>query len=593
MKKVTLDKVGNQILIHTSGDVCTSGRDIIESTVFREIVSLYCQKLRDEDSSLLDVFPEKWKLEEDADTIVYLIRCLSVEPLSEVVKKLDEGKGLVNPESRKNLHKFVSTLYDYWRWHDRFLVLHDEPRISVITHRPYRAFVDTIEVLNGTVRGVYRDICENILGRPRRVYRELPAGCNVGLVAIPVPAPLPDEYEKALGGIPFIRRAWIAPPVLFDPPMNKRTGSFLLSNKNPVPGTIFARKRWLCYPAQVGPVTVFTYFHPMFAGLGCSLVNLFDVASDEQIAKGPDAILVFGAPPAAMRSYGDLPLVIYDDEDDDIMVGAIPAEERFAYFGYLKKTMLTLHNIVMMKKKKLPFHGAMVSLSLKGGKRADLLVIGDSGAGKSETLEALRIMEDSSIRDMTIIADDMGSLEIRDGKVTGYGTEIGAFVRLDDLDKGYAFALLDRSILMSPQRTNARVVVPVTTMDVVLQGHSVDYLLYANNYETVDDAHPVLDRFSTAKEALDVFAEGAAMAKGTTTASGLQKNYFANIFGPPLYKKLHDELAAEIFKTAVESGVFVGQLRTQLGVPEVGARGPDVAAGVLLDLLRSSAPVGK
>ena len=32
-----------------------------------------------------------------------------------------------------------------------------------------------------------------------------------------------------------------------------------------------------------------------------------------------------------------------------------------------------------------------------------------------------------------IIFDDMGSLTLKNGKVVGIGTEIGAFVRLDDL----------------------------------------------------------------------------------------------------------------------------------------------------------------
>ena len=33
----------------------------------------------------------------------------------------------------------------------------------------------------------------------------------------------------------------------------------------------------------------------------------------------------------------------------------------------------------------------------------------------------------------------MGSLQIREGEVVGLGTEIGAFVRLDDLQPGYAY----------------------------------------------------------------------------------------------------------------------------------------------------------
>ena len=72
-----------------------------------------------------------------------------------------------------------------------------------------------------------------------------------------------------------------------------------------------------------------------------------------------------------------------------------------------------------------------------------MVIVGDSAAGKSESLEALRVLADEHLRSYTIIADDMGSLEIAsDGTVRGYGTEIGAFVRLDDLQAGYASGVL-------------------------------------------------------------------------------------------------------------------------------------------------------
>lgn len=51
------------------------------------------------------------------------------------------------------------------------------------------------------------------------------------------------------------------------------------------------------------------------------------------------------------------------------------------------------------------------------------------------------------ISDMTIVFDDMGVLKLpNEGKPLAYGTEIGAFVRLDDLDQGYAFKELDPEI---------------------------------------------------------------------------------------------------------------------------------------------------
>jgi hypothetical protein len=203
-------------------------------------------------------------------------------------------------------------------------------------------------------------------------------------------------------------------------------------------------------------------------------------------------------------------------------------------------------------------------------------------------LEAFRSLAGQQIRDMTVIADDMGSFEFApDGRVMGYGTEIGAFVRLDDLQPGYAFSQLDRSIIMNPNQTNARVVLPVTTLENVVKGVPVDMVLYANNYEAVDADHPVFEPFSDAKSALDTFCEGTAMSKGTTTTTGLVHTYFVNVFGPIQYPEIHDEIAQRFFEAFFEQKIQVAQLRTQLGVPGMDHSGPNLAAKALLELLEN------
>jgi hypothetical protein len=371
--------------------------------------------------------------------------------------------------------------------------------------------------------------------------------------------------------------------LIIDPPENRRTGQFLRIAADPLAGLSLDEEKWLCYPAQVGPVVVFIYFHRMFMGLGCSLANLFELATDEQIGEGPDAVYLYGVEPAHLSAYGDVPTVFYDDEDSGLLTAAVPGENRFGYFGYLKKMALTLHNILMMKRGRMPFHGAMTRILCRNGTSANVLVIGDTATGKSETLEALRVLGADTVPGMTIIADDMGSLGIReDGRVVGYGTETGAFIRLDDLQRGYAFGQVDRAIIMSPQKANARVLVPVAYLEEILSGYPVDYILYANNYEQVDEFHPVIEPLSTPESALRVFRDGAAMAKGTTSATGLGHSYFANIFGPPQYRDLHEELAGRTFEAAFRAGIFVGQLRTRLAVPGFGMDGPAEAAGALL-----------
>ncbi len=581
------DTEKNQVILHTESSICSTAGELLHSSVFRRVVERYCQSLSASDSPLLEPFDQIFGKNQFRD-ISNLIIMLADHTLPELVESRNELAPFLEPEFRRILHEFVEGLYDYWRHFDRFLILHSEPGKSNFDRRPYRAFNATIETLTHVVRGTYRDICENITGDHPRIYRQIFAGCDVSLIAVPKQTRMHDSCRN-LDGVPLIRHVWIAPPMIIDPPMNKRSGQFLRIDSNPIQGLEFDRRKWLCYPAQVGPLTIFIYFHQRFMGLGCSLANLFELAGDQQIAAGPDAVYCFGIEPDRLRPYEPNPVVFYDDPKSRILVAAAPAEDRFGYFGYLKKMVLTLHNIVMMKRGRMPYHGAMVHIELKNGCRANLLIIGDTATGKSESLEAFRLLGSDQIRRLRIIADDMGSFDIdKNGRPIGYGTEIGAFVRLDDLQAGYAFEQIDRAIIMSPQKINARAVLPVTTLHEVLQGFQIDYLLYANNYEQVDRDHPVLERFESPDQALAVFRAGASMAKGTTTASGLVHSYFANIFGPAQYQDLHEKLADQLFHAAFKNGVFVGQLRTRLGIPGLETEGPKQAAICLFEQIGQS-----
>ena len=79
------------------------------------------------------------------------------------------------------------------------------------------------------------------------------------------------------------------------------------------------------------------------------------------------------------------------------------------------------------------------------------------------------------------------------------------------------------------------------------------------------------------------------MSKGTTTTQGLVETYFANIFGPTQYKELYEPLAHRYFKDMFDQGIFVGQLRTMLGIPGMELSGPENSAKALLKLIREKA----
>ncbi len=585
MQHEVLRREGRQVILQTGGMICSTTRELASSRLFGQVVEWYVEDRRGRNSAVLGGLDVDFADHAEIERLVEVLRSLAIVPLEQVTRIVPGSEGYL--DRRRELHRLVEDLYDFWRSFDRFLVAHSSQGPNAHDTRPYRTFNMTVEQLTHLVRALYRDICESITGEHPRVYRQVWAGCEVGLIAVDCEWPCPDTYGERLRGVPFIRQALLTPPLIFRTPTNTRTGQFLKTDVNPIDGIDLSPDEWLCFPARVGPVVVFVYFHHRFMSLGCSLANLFELATDEEVAAGPDALYLYGAPAEVLARFGDLPTVFHEDPASGLLVAAVPDEDRFAYFGYLKKMILTLHNVAIMRRGRMPFHGAMVRVQLRGGPAANILIIGDTATGKSECLEAFRAIGEAEISDLVVVADDMGSLEVdADGRLFGYGTEVGAFIRLDDLQHGYAFNQVDRAIVHNPHLVNARVILPVTTIEEILHGYPVDIILYANNYEEVDDSHPAIEPLSELGDALEVFREGAAMAKGTTTSTGLGHCYFANVFGPPQYRELHEGLAQKTFGAAYAAGIFVGQMRTRLGIPGYETTGPEQAARALLALVK-------
>jgi len=582
MQKSTLSIIGNKVVLNIRERMCETAEEMIASNKFRQVLDHCLNNLRSKNSPLLEFFGGCTADEECVNDLVKTLSFLVKYEAKLVPHIFDRSDKFLKDLDK--LAGFVEYLYDYWRHFDRFIINDSEG--DRLDKRPYRTFNETIEQLTHLIRTVYRHIQENITGSHPNVYRQVPAGAEMAVISLPKNIAYKGEKYKKLNSVPVIRQMLIYPPLVIQQPMNKRTGDFKKINQNPIDLVTLNPDEWLCYPAKVGKMIIMVYFHLDFFELGFSMCNLFQLAEDSDLEKQPDALFIYGVAGNVLDGLSTYSTVFYDDNENGIFVGAIPDRPEFGYFGYLKKMILTLHNSIIMKVGNMPFHGAMVKIMLQGNKEATILMMGDTGAGKSETLEAFRVLAEKYIRELTIIADDMGSIELdSDGCPIGYGTEIGAFLRLDDLQPGYAFGHLDRSIIFNPSQVNARIVFPVTKFETVIAGHKIDYILYANNYEEIDNEHPVIEKFSSAEWALDIFREGAVMSKGTTTSSGLVHSYFANIFGPPEYKAEHEKIAAKYFGCFFKNNVFVGQMRTRLGIPGYESNGPQEAALALLKII--------
>lgn len=582
MENITYQLFDGKVILRVRDKVCTKPEHLLASQLFQDVLRRYIADLTRKRSKLLNIFSEQPVTEKDISLLLTTFKYLLKLP-ADLVPKLDPGSEQFFRDCYL-FNEFIEQLYNYWRQLHRLIICDSiDDRLD---QRPYRTFHDTVETLMHVVRSTYRDLQENVTGHHPRIYRQVSAGAEIAAIALPKKLKLPGGHYAGLNEVSVIRQVMIYPPMIYHSPMNKRKGEFGRVDQNPLDQVVLNPSDWLCYPAKVGPLLILVYFTLPFFELGFSLSNLFELASDEDLERKPDAVYLYGT--NAFQNGNANETIFYEDNVNDLLVGTIPYKDEYGYFGYLKKMILTLHNIKMIKMGKMPFHGALVNITLRGHGSSSILLMGDSGAGKSETLEALRQIAGDDVEDITIIADDMGSLALdENNRLIGYGTEIGAFVRLDDLQSGYALGQIDRTIIMNPDEVNARVVLPVTRFEELVKGYPVDYVLYANNYESIDADHPTIDQFNSAVEALPVFKAGAVMSKGTTAATGLVKTYFANIFGPSQYQDLHEPLSQRFFQAMFENNVFVGQIRTQLAIQGFEQAGPRIAAMDLLNLLRS------
>jgi hypothetical protein len=471
---------------------------------------------------------------------------------------------LSNVKNRNALYHIIEEVYDYWREHKRYLI--SDMTISYsINESNYH---DLFNSFNKMVLDSYRKVCSNLLGKSFKIMRELAAGGNAFILLDRCNY---QSYE-VLNDVPFIHSVIFRPPFMVYSKSNKRKGIFPIISENPINNLTVNKGEWFCYPILVGKKRVFVYFKSSFMAQGLALSNLFEHDDDYQNNK-PDIIVVFG---------GDTKDGIYYDEEKELYVASLVERDEIDYFGYMKKLVLTVYNIQMIKNKCLPIHGACVTILLNNGTEKNVVLVGDSGAGKSETLEALRKIGQDYVLKMTTIFDDMGTFVLDSDGLKAYGTEIGAFVRTDDLGKDYTYKVFDRAIFMNPTAVNARIVLPVASYDDITEGVKIDALYYANNYGVSEEKIKV---FKDKDEALNVFRTGARVAKGTTGENGFVTTFFANPFGPVQLQEETDELLKIYFDYLFESGVEVGEIYTGLAL-ENAAENPAYAAKELLEKLK-------
>ena len=383
----------SNVIMNFSIKYCDTPKELLSSKGFKKVLSKYISILEKKDALLIDRLYEVIDEDNLSTTLLRLFKLLVILDSKEIINLNNVKSRLLRLD--KDLIEFVEGFYNYWRSLERYALIQSSANSNGIENVN---FIDANNNFSNLILKVYRTIEENILGYNHNIYRQLSAGINAGIVLSEGSSNIPQDYNK-LNNIQFIKSVVLTPPFVIYPKRNKRSGFFKEVYENPINDLNINISHYFCYPAKVGESLAFVYFHRDFMSHGISLSNLFELAKPEEYEyKSPNLVYVFGS----KLPNKEKKTIFYSDKKNDMYVGFVSTSDEIDYFGYMKKMILTLHNTRMIDKGFLPIHGAMVNITLKNGKKSNVAIIGDSGAGKSESLEAFRKLSKKYLKEKIV-----------------------------------------------------------------------------------------------------------------------------------------------------------------------------------------------
>lgn len=346
---------------------------------------------------------------------------------------------------------------------------------------------------------------------------------------------LPSDYV-VLSHVPLTIAADIRTGVDYSTPSNKRAEPFYELDHNPLKMDQFNPDDWVSVPLQVGAWLIVAYLHKSRGTVEMEpgLLNLFPFASVEDIKNNrrPDGVFIFGDPNADPNDLG-----YYWDEKSQLLVGLVPNRDELKYFGYSKKPILTLHNVLAIRKGDVPLHCGC-------------------------TRYVVRFDEEQGpyISEMLIKADDMGRITLQTGddgvvRPIFFGTETGAFACLDGFSEQAKLLMVGREVGYNKDTgSNARQIVPVSEDIEVMNGDALDVLLYMNNFDLVEQGTSAINAEMGVDEAIAHFRLGERVAAGSTQThrGSKESSYWANPF-PALRDEKEEVLHPELYEQFLEN----------------------------------------
>ena len=549
-------------------DGCSTPEQLLKSLAFSRYLNIYKNEF------IEDLKQRPGKQQHEAQQKIEFIKGITAREIVEILEA-DETASIEKRERNYAVIRFLDGAFHHFRGtgYSRLVRLQNEV-VSTGEETP-----DTVKdkvtqkatVLSDLILETRRQLLKKVgLDFGVRRTRGMTASPNVTAGEISGHYfNLPADYVQ-LAYVPLTIAADIQTGVDYSTPSNKRALPFYELSHNPFNPEGFVPDEWVSVPLQVGATLIVAYIHK---SRGClemepGLLNLFPFAriSDLTAGRRPDGIFIFGDPNARDEDLG-----YYCDEKNQVLVGMVPNRDELKYFGYAKKPILTLHNVLVIRNGEIPLHCGCTRYLMRF----------DKATGEPY------------IADMMVKADDMGRVSLEMGsdnliRPIFYGTETGAFACLDGFSEHAKLQMKGREVGYNKETgSNARQIVPVTEEDEVMRGDMLDILLYMNNFTLIEEDACTIDINMSVDEAIDHFRLGERVAAGSThTHRGTKESsYWANPF--PLLrdeqgKVLHPDLY-EKFQENEEH--FIGEIKALVGRGEmkIGVAHSQLMAGVYKD----------
>ncbi|MBF0553969.1 MAG: hypothetical protein HQK96_05345 [Nitrospirae bacterium] len=240
---------------------CDTPSKLLQSELFTVILRGFIQRIETKQSRVFSFLTENVPLRRRESLTKYitgLFRLLASHTAAEIIIMNSQYYDVLS--DTEYLLEFIEELYNYWRHFERFMYI-EAPKRSHYTKQGihHAQFIKLHVELKTIVLDTYRHVRENLLGINPRVYRQLPAGANMGILLEKIDWKCPDGLSF-VRDVAFIRLAIMESPLILYPKMNTRKGAFkeIFDLKEDM--LLLIPEQWMCYPAKIGTLTAFIYF---------------------------------------------------------------------------------------------------------------------------------------------------------------------------------------------------------------------------------------------------------------------------------------------------------------------------------------------